>query len=360
MGYPFVDDIDLRGNRLLNAALESLASDPASPTSFRTYGNSTGGFPKYWNPVTQSWRFLDPAGVTDGSIPLSGLKNFQATVLAYTLDQFGTPVGPLSLGGYELKAIGAGLAATSAVRLDQMNTAIAMAIAGVKAVKDPVRAYLGATSAANMTGIPSAANADGVSLADGDQVWVPNADASVGKWVVHAGAWTRPSDWASGTALEQGTQLVVNEGTSYGGTTLRVTNTGTITVGTTLVTVQAVQKANAYAADNNTITLTGLTFSVKIDAAGWLTGSANGVAIDKTKVPGKVVTLVLIGDGATKQFTLAHGLALAANQAPVVSMVDASGAGIFPSWANKDANTIYVNFGQPPVSGVKYFVSVYG
>lgn len=66
---------------------------------------------------------------------------------------------------------------------------------------------------------------DGVSLQDGDRVLCTGqTDASEnGIWVAHSGAWTRPTDFATGSSAS-GAFTFVTEGTSYEGTGWVCTN----------------------------------------------------------------------------------------------------------------------------------------
>jgi hypothetical protein len=57
-----------------------------------------------------------------------------------------------------------------------------------------------------------------------------------GLWVASSGAWTRPSNFASGSTVAPGTQVSVLQGTANGGTTWILTNTANVTVDTTAQT----------------------------------------------------------------------------------------------------------------------------
>jgi hypothetical protein len=55
---------------------------------------------------------------------------------------------------------------------------------------------------------------DGVAIVDGSRVLAANQQAlpQNGIWVAHAGAWTRPSDWATGSTRVKGEQIPVAPG----------------------------------------------------------------------------------------------------------------------------------------------------
>jgi hypothetical protein len=76
-----------------------------------------------------------------------------------------------------------------------------------------------ATSAAGNIPQIGTATLDGVPVSDGDRVLClgQTAQATNGVWVVHAGAWTRPTDWAAGS-LANANVVYVTGGTARGNT----------------------------------------------------------------------------------------------------------------------------------------------
>jgi hypothetical protein len=55
---------------------------------------------------------------------------------------------------------------------------------------------------------------DGVAIVDGSRILAANQQNTVenGIWVAHAGAWTRPGDWATGSTRVKGEQIPVAPG----------------------------------------------------------------------------------------------------------------------------------------------------
>ena len=367
----FGNAIDLQQNQINNPVLQNLGSAPSAPKEGQVYWNTSSHVGFAWNGTT--WRPMDAAGLTDGSIPIAALatnplaranhtgtqlaatiSNLQTTVTAYTLDTFAAPVANVSFNSFRLTNLAAAVAGTDAVNYTQMTTAIANAVAGQTSVKNPVRLY----AAGNIT-LSGAQTIDGVAVATGDRIAAFNQTTTSNRliWVANtAGAWSLATDNATTGQIIEGTDVLVNEGTTYAGSIWRVTTQGTITIGTTPVTWTQIAQATSYAADGSTITLTGLTFSVKIDSAGWLTSSGSGVAVDKTKVPGKF-TGTITGDGTTTTFPFTHGLN---NSNPAFSLRDSSGNMVLCDNQTTSANVIAVTFGVAPGSGVTYTVSVYG
>ena len=79
---------------------------------------------------------------------------------------------------------------------------------------------------------------DGYQTVLGDRVlvWQNTTQSTNGIYTVNSGAWTIASDFSNSSAVVQGTQVYVNEGSSYGGKIFRVTTTGPITIGATNIT----------------------------------------------------------------------------------------------------------------------------
>ena len=366
----FGNNVDLQQNQTLNRVAQNAASAPSGPKAGQEYWNSVSLGAFFWNGT--AWRPVDAALLTDGSIQNSALatnplaranhtgtqlaatiSNLQATVLAYTLDTFAAPVANVSLNSYKITSLANGTASGDAVNYLQMTTAIANAVAGQTAVKNPVKVL----AASNIT-LSGAQTIDGVPVVAGDRVLASAQTTGANNmiWVVAAGAWSLATDNATTGQLIEGTDVLVNEGTLYAGTIWRVTTVGTITVGTTSVTWTQTAKPGSYAADGTTITLTGTTFSVKLDGAGWLTSSGSGVAVDKTKVPGKF-SGTITGDGATTSFAFTHSLS---NANPAVSMRDSSGNQVLTDNQATSSNAVTITFGIAPGAGVTYTVSICG
>lgn len=92
---------------------------------------------------------------------------------------------------------------------------------------------------ANIT-LSGAQTIDGVSAVAGDRMLVKNqtTGSQNGIYVVAAGAWGRSSDADSSAKVASGISVFVKEGTTYAGTGWHMSNTGTVTLGTTALTFQ--------------------------------------------------------------------------------------------------------------------------
>lgn len=95
------------------------------------------------------------------------------------------------------------------------------------AIKPPVAAV----AIANLT-LSGEQTVNGVACVSGDRVLATAQTSGVdnGIWVVSTGAWTRATDFNSGTEVRKGTVVLIADGTSW-----RVTTANPITVGTTSI-----------------------------------------------------------------------------------------------------------------------------
>lgn len=365
----FGNNIDLAQNQVQNAVMHPLAGAPSSPKPGQFYFNTTNGVGFTWSGT--AWRPHDAAALTDGSIPMVALatnpldranhsgsqlantiSDLASTVKAYSLDQFAVPVSDVSWNNKKLTSLAAGSAGTDAVNVNQMNIAIQSAIYGVTTYKAAVR--LMATGNVYPFGLQ---DVDNITVNVGDRVALFNQTNGTENaiYIASATMWSVASDWETGE-VAQGTQFLVTEGSTKAGTIWRVSNTTAITVGTTVVTLVQTNSVSNYSADNSTITLSSLTFSVKIDPAGWLTSSGSGVAVDKTKVPGKV-TGTITHDGSTTSFAVTHSL----NSINVMAVVrDSAGNQILVDNQATDANHLTFTWSTAQTNGTQFTYMILG
>ena len=74
---------------------------------------------------------------------------------------------------------------------------------------------------------------DGYQTVSGDRVlvWKNTDQTTNGIYVAQGGAWTLASDFSNSSAVVEGTQVLVTNGTAYGGNVFYVTTQGNITIG---------------------------------------------------------------------------------------------------------------------------------
>lgn len=112
---------------------------------------------------------------------------------------------------------------------DQIDTNLRLLVKGLDA-KPSVRA----ASTSNVT-LSGTQTMDSVVLAVNDSVLLKSQTnaAENGIWVVASGAWARRDDADTSAKLSSGAAVYVEEGTTNGGKTFKLSTTGTITPGTT-------------------------------------------------------------------------------------------------------------------------------
>jgi hypothetical protein len=173
-----------------------------------------------------------------------------------------------------------------------------------------------ALSAAPATG--GLQNVDGVALAAGQRV-LATAQATPsqnGLWVVAVGAWTRPTDFATGSA-QAGVFVLTEQGTANAGAGFILTGSG-----------------------------------ITVD-----TNSETWVQFSKTTVGVLNKYATSIGNSASTSFTVTHNLN---TTDVVVSFMDSSGNSVFVDWTAATVNTITVVFETAPLSGAQIRVVVIG
>ena len=160
------------------------------------------------------------------------------------------------------------------------------------AIKTPVKA----ASTANLT-LSGEQTVDGVALVENDRVLVKDqtSGADNGIYVVKTGAWTRAADWDGSNDVVTGTTVFCYSGTLNNDTTFIVTTTGTITVGTTSVTIVDLSTLTvSFLAHKNGTDQTSITSAtavkVTFGSTDWNIGSAYNTSTSIfTPPPGKYI-----------------------------------------------------------------------
>ena len=359
---------DFAQNEVRNAVLHPLSGAPSSPKQFQVYGNTTTGVPYFWNQT--AWRPMDAAALTDGSISISALatnplaranhtgtqlaatiSDLATTVQAYRLDQFAAPTVSVSFGNQRQINVADPVNPQDSATKNYVDGAVQSAAAGIDS-KPSVRVI----AASNIT-LSATQTIDGVALAAGDRVLAAGQTTASanGVYVVASGAWTRALDADQNGEITPGSFWFVEEGTTYGKTQWRCNNTGTITLGTTAITIVQFGAAVNYTAGNG-LSLTGNAFAVQLQSASGLLNTASGIAIDTTVV-GRKATGIVTTDGTNTAFTFTHNLN---TKGVVVSFRDASDIAVDIDWTATSVNAITINFGQVQAASTVFNVAVIG
>jgi hypothetical protein len=331
MSIPFLTNIDLNGNQILNALLHPIAGDPNSPANGQVWYNSTTHELK----LRKNGANVIIASNVSATAPITYTGGVIAINAATTSN-----AGSMSAAD-KTKLDGATDAATASAlvqrdanaRFKAADPAAASDVATMGWVQSQVAGLNWKDSArvattANIT-LSGTQTIDGVAVIAGDRVFVKNqtAPAENGIYVVAAGAWSRATDADTASEILQATAFI-EEGTTNADTVWIVSTNAPITLGTTSLTVVQFGGGATYSpgagltASGNTfnvggnagrivvnaddvdlasgIATPGTYRSVTVDTYGRVTGGSNPYAAAKFTAN--------FGNGAATSFTVNHAL----------------------------------------------------
>jgi hypothetical protein len=268
------------------------------------------------------------------------------------LSTFTTPIANIAMGGYKLTGLPTPTTAGDSAEYSWVIAQIQSAAAGI-ASKPPVQVI--ATSNITLSGLQTL---DGYTTLSGDRVLCVGQTAATANGVYNAasGAWSRVTD--DGTApgeMEPGAMWLAVNGTVNGATQWRCSNTATITIGTTNITIVQFGAASPYSAGNG-ISLAGSAFAVNPVSGGGIVVAAGGVSVDTTVVARKYSTT--LGDGSTTSYVVTHNL----GTQNVIMQVRQSAtpySGVECDVAATSATTSTITFATAPTTG-QYTVTIIG
>ena len=355
MAKKYLTSVDLNKNELQNARIQNLASAPASPVAGQTYYDTATNAAYIYNGT--AWVATD-ASKLSGTIPngalatnplaranhtgtqtASTISDLATTVQAYRLDQFAAPTASVSMNSQKITNLAAPTAGSSdAARISDVESAVQSAAAGIDS-KPSVRIV----ATANIASLSGLAAIDGITPVANDRILLTAQTTASQNGVYNAssGAWTRVLDADATGEITPGAFWFVEEGTTYGKTQWRCNNTGTITLGTTSITIVQFGAASSYTAGNG-LTLTGSDFAV--GAGTGISVAADSVAIDTAVVARKFAAT--IGDGTATSYTVTHNLA---NQDVMTQVREISTNNIVEvDIQNNGTNTVVIAFASAP------------
>lgn len=283
----------------------------------------------------------------------STISDLIATVTALRLDQFLAPNIDLSMGSHKITNLTPGSGSGQAVEFDQMNTAVANAVAGMS-WKTPARAGTTANIAALAGGAPS--TIDGVALALNDRILVKSQSSlpTNGIYVVTTvgtganGTWARATDADSSAELQGGVLIAVDEGTTLADTAWML-SADVATVGTNNVTWIPFGTGTTYTASLG-VQLVGNDFRANLGPG--LTLSGNTIVPDYTgsNVLKRKVATGFVGTSGV-DITINHAFALA-NKADYIARVyeDVTGIEVQVGQVAVDTNNCILSFAVTPTT----------
>jgi hypothetical protein len=186
-----------------------------------------------------------------------------------------------------------------------------------------------------------------VSIVAGEAVLVRGQSTASqnGVYLCQSGTWTRRLTEDSTQELTPGAFWFVEEGTTYGKTQWRIENTGSITVGSTSITINQFGAANTYTAGDG-LDLTGNQFTV--DYGTGLTISGGSLIVDFAAVTKKPYSTAF-GNGSNTSFTINHNLNTR-NVLVEVRLTSSPYTRVMVDWEATDANNITITCASAPSS----------
>lgn len=187
---------------------------------------------------------------------------------------------------------------------------------------------------------------DGVTTIAGDRVLLTaqTTGSQNGPWIVAAGSWARPVDWAAASVQSMGGYFIIEpDGTTYKNSKWFCTNANNITVDTTTATFSQDLSGTTYT-NGNGISLTGNVFAVKtgngvsFDGSNNVTLTLNGASLNLG------ASGIKIADGTPGQVMLGTTTTGAATFTSLSGDVSVTGAGV--TAVNNASGTGFTKYGN--------------
>jgi hypothetical protein len=370
MAIPFLSNIDLNKNQLLNVLAQNLATDPGSPTAGQFWYNTTTNHLKYYDGTAVVTVYdATTAATANKAVLRDGSGNINAAQGTFTgVTISGTPSA-------NTDAATVGYVQGVAQGLRPKGTAL---VATAAALPSSTYSSNVITGSAN-----GALTVDGVAVSAGDKVLVKNETAALRNGfydVTDPGSvstpfqLTRTANMDASTEI-QGAYIVVSNGTTNGGTAWVVDGAGPFTLGTTAINFMQFSTA-ASVTVTSPLTMTGN--NISLNYAGGLTVTGGNLVIaDSGATPGTFGTVTvnargqvtggqvlaprynstITGNGSTTQFTFTHGFGAGAAGNLVAQVYDSSGNQVMVETRFTGATVVFT-FAQAPANGVTYTIVV--
>lgn len=297
-----------------------------------------------------------PASLLTGTLTSAFISNFNAAVQSNTLNSLAAPTSNIGMAGYQINNLAAGVAGTDAVNVNQLNSAVQSASAGISAKGSVL--VVATTNVSSLSGTTVVIDGITLSTVGSRALLVGQTTASQnGPWVVQTGGWTRPTTDAN-NELETGALWFVEQGSTNAASQWWLNSPvagTTITPGTSSIGIVKFGAGAAYTAGTNGgLTLTGNAFSILLPASSGLIVDATGLHIDTTVVARKYSTLLTT---SAASYTVTHNLGT--KNVSITVMNTTTGDIEMCYTSVPTTNTVTVGFSIAPTANV-YQVTVIG
>lgn len=339
-----VNHTDFNKLEARNMVVSVLGTAPSSPVQGQTYYNSADLITYFWNGTAWSNKATDSnllggqnlayvlgRGNHTGTQQASTISDLATTVKAYRLDEFAAPTASVSLNSQKIINLANPTNPQDAATMSWVQSQVQSSAAGIDS-KPSVR--IATTANDTLSGL---AARDGVTPVAGDRVLVKNQTTASqnGVYIAAVGAWTRAADADENNELTPGAFWFVEEGTTNAKTQWRIENTGTITVGTTAITINQFGASSSYTASSG-VQLVGNDFRAQVVASGGISAVAGGLQVDTSIVARKFSATIA---GSTTA-TVTHNLN---TQDVIVAVRDtATNEMVLADWTATNVNSITV------------------
>lgn len=360
----FFNNVDLNKNQLVQAAAQTSATALTTPVVGQFYfdtalnrlqirGNSAWGLTADDSGLLngQNAAFYLARVNHTGTQLAATVSDLATTVKAYRLDEFGAPTADVPFNNRKITGLADPTGAQDAATMGWVQGQVSNAAAGIDA-KPSVR--LKTTANDTLSGL---AARDGVTPVAGDRILATaqTTGAQNGVYVAAAGAWARATDADGAGELNPGAFWYVEEGTSFGKTQWRIENTGTITIGTTTITInQFGGAATSYTASLG-VQLVANDFRAQVVASGGIQAVAGGLQIDTAIVTRKFAQT--IGDGVATSIAVTHNLNT--QDVQVTTRLVSSNEWVLVDWVATSVNVVTLTFATAPTAS-QFRVAVFG
>lgn len=350
----FKQVVDFFKNEIRNAVLHKVATAPSSPVEGQIWYDTAGKKFMYQNDATA----IDPTARANhsGTQVASTISDFNTAVRTNTLNQMAAPTTDLAIGTHKITGLSAGNTAGDAVEFNQMNAAVASAVAGTS-WKTPAEVATTANVANTATGAPS--TLDGISLTAGMRILIKNQTTASqnGIYTVTTvgtganGVWARATDMAAASAAAGGTLISVDQGTTQADTAWML--------GADAVVATDAQSWIPFGVGSSYVAGAGLVLS----ASTFNVGAGTGIVVnaDDVALAPSVVRKSAVGYVGTSgvDVTINHGFALAVKEDLMVNVwevgVGLVQCGVVPT----DLNNVVLSFAVTPTTN-QYRYSMIG